>query len=47
MLGLAFARVRSNLRRVKIQIQPVTGFYLQQMYQQANFYLPCKPLGVS
>ena len=47
MLGLAFARVRSNLRRVKIQIQPVTGFYLQQMYQQANFYLLCKPLGVS
>ena len=27
--GLAFARVRVNLRRVKIQVQPVTAFYLQ------------------
>ena len=27
--GLAFARVRVNLLRVKIQIPPVTGFYLQ------------------
>ena len=27
--GLAFARVRVNLRRVENQIQPVTGFYLQ------------------
>ena len=27
--GLVFARVRVNLHRVKIQIQPVTRFYLQ------------------
>ena len=27
--GLAFARVRVNSCRVRIQIQPVTKFYLQ------------------
>ena len=31
--GLAFATVRVNLGRVKIQIRPVIKFYLQQIYQ--------------
>ena len=30
--GLAFARVRVDLRGVKMQIQPVTRFYLQQVH---------------
>ena len=33
--GLAFARVRDNLHRVKIHIQPVTRFYLHVI-----FYMP-------
>ena len=37
--GLAFARVRVNLRRVKIQIQPVTGFYLQQKHEQGLYII--------
>ena len=35
---LAFARVRVNLSRVEIQIQPVTGFYLQHSrFELHNF----------
>ena len=34
-LGLAFARVRVNLPRVKIRIQPVTGFNLQQLHRES------------
>ena len=34
--GLAFAMVRVNLHRVKIQIQPVTRFYLQQPHHNTN-----------
>ena len=30
--GLAFASIRVNLRRVKIQIQAATVFYLQQIH---------------
>ena len=29
--GLAFARIRVNLPRMKIQIQPETEFYLQHV----------------
>ena len=36
--GLAFARVRVNLHRVKIQIQPLTGFYLQRRYFRIVVY---------
>ena len=37
--GIAFAKVWVNLRKVKIQIQPVTGFYLQHiLYMSINLY---------
>ena len=39
--GIAFAKVWVNLRKVKIQIQPVTGFYLQHiLYMSINLYKP-------
>ena len=37
--GLAFARVRVNLGRVKIQFQPVIRFCLQQIYQTLECFI--------